>query len=129
MGRCALAYGWAAFRAGWLAEVRDPTTRKQGWAPSQAVVEALQLLGVDAHHKTGAKALKAQRLQLMPTGHARPTTVGRHQLLCALDARPARAFAARRAIDKQLATVRACLRDGEALPDAASSRQVVPGCG
>ena len=81
------------------------------------IVEALQLLGVDAHHKMGAKALKAQLLQLMPTGHAGPTTVGRHQLLCALDARPARAFAARRAIDKQLATVRACLRDGEALPD------------
>ena len=81
------------------------------------IVEALQLLGVDAHHKMGAKALKAQLLQLMPTGHAGPTTVGRHQLLCALDARPARAFAARRAIDKQLATVRTCLRDGEALPD------------
>ena len=61
------------------------------------IVEALQLLGVDAHHKTGAKALKAHLLQLMPTGHAGPTTVGRHHLLCALVARPARAFAARRA--------------------------------
>jgi len=50
------------------------------------IVEALQLFGVDAHHKTGAKALKAQLLQLMPTGHAGPTTVGRHHLLCALDA-------------------------------------------
>ena len=59
--------------------------RKQAFGRPK-IVEALQLLSVDAHHKMGAKALKAQLLQLMPTGHAGPTTVGRHQLLCALDA-------------------------------------------
>ena len=52
--------------------------RKQAFGRPK-IVEALQLLSVDAHHKMGAKALKAQLLQLMTTGHAGPTTVG----LCA----------------------------------------------
>ena len=118
--------------------------RKQAFGRPK-IVEALQLLGVDAHHKTGAKALKAQLLQLLEGGPAgdggggggdgmrvdsagaplapaagagnprarrghlggervggtyagRPRGIHaqRHHLLRALDARPARAFAARR---------------------------------
>ena len=118
--------------------------RKQAFGRPK-IVEALQLLGVDAHHKMGAKALKAQLLQLLEGGPAgdggggggdgmrvdsagaplapaagagnprarrghlggervggtyagRPRGIHaqRHHLLRALDARPARAFAARR---------------------------------
>ena len=43
--------------------------RKQAFGRPK-IVEALQLLGVDAHHKTGAKALKAQLLQLLEGGPA-----------------------------------------------------------
>ena len=44
--------------------------RKQAFGRPK-IVEALQLLGVDAHHKTGAKALKAQLLQLIEGGRRR----------------------------------------------------------
>ena len=45
--------------------------RKQAFGRPK-IVEALQLLGVDAHHKTGARtALKAQLLQLLEGGRRR----------------------------------------------------------
>ena len=44
--------------------------RKQAFGRPK-IVEALQLLGVDAHHKMGAKALKAQLLQLIEGGRRR----------------------------------------------------------